>query len=93
MGDLGMGTTHAWESFGDNEPPDIQAVAKGLGGGCVAFDRTLQWRSSDFSIDTPPSVPSLCRNGLLTESGTRMVSGSMGIRTWFILITFFSSFG
>jgi adenosylmethionine-8-amino-7-oxononanoate aminotransferase len=35
MGDLGMGTTHAWESFGDNEPPDIQAVAKGLGGGCV----------------------------------------------------------
>ncbi len=36
MGDLGMGTTHAWESFGDDEPPDIQAVAKGLGGGCVA---------------------------------------------------------
>ena len=34
--DLGMGTTHAWESFGDNEPPDIQVVAKGLGGGCVA---------------------------------------------------------
>ncbi len=32
-GDVGMGTTHAWESFGDNEPPDIQAVAKGLGGG------------------------------------------------------------
>jgi acetylornithine/succinyldiaminopimelate/putrescine aminotransferase len=30
-----MGTTHAWESFGDNEAPDIQAVAKGLGGGCV----------------------------------------------------------
>lgn len=28
-----MGTMHAWESFGDNEPPDIQAVAKGLGGG------------------------------------------------------------
>ncbi|KAI0272306.1 hypothetical protein BC834DRAFT_1030472 [Gloeopeniophorella convolvens] len=28
-----MGTTHAWESFGDNEAPDIQAVAKGLGGG------------------------------------------------------------
>jgi len=31
-----MGTTHAWESFGDNEPPDIQAVAKGLGGGYAA---------------------------------------------------------
>jgi adenosylmethionine-8-amino-7-oxononanoate aminotransferase len=29
----GMGTMHAWESFGDNEPPDIQTVAKGLGGG------------------------------------------------------------
>lgn len=35
-GDVGMGTTHAWESFGDNVSPDIQAVAKGLGGGCVA---------------------------------------------------------
>lgn len=29
----GMGTTHAWESFGDGVVPDIQAVAKGLGGG------------------------------------------------------------
>ena len=35
-GDIGMGTTHAWQSFGDNVPPDIQAVAKGLGGGCAA---------------------------------------------------------
>jgi hypothetical protein len=32
-----MGTLHAWESFGDNTPPDIQAVAKGLGGGSVVF--------------------------------------------------------
>ena len=31
-----MGKTHAWERFGDNEPPDIQAVAKSLGGECVA---------------------------------------------------------
>jgi hypothetical protein len=23
-----MGTMHAWESFGDGVPPDIQAVAK-----------------------------------------------------------------
>jgi len=30
-----MGTLHAWESFGDNTPPDIQAIAKGLGGGFV----------------------------------------------------------
>ncbi len=29
----GMGTLHAWESFGDGVHPDIQAVAKGLGGG------------------------------------------------------------
>ncbi|KDQ61364.1 hypothetical protein JAAARDRAFT_45053 [Jaapia argillacea MUCL 33604] len=28
-----MGTLHAWESFGDGAAPDIQAVAKGLGGG------------------------------------------------------------
>jgi acetylornithine/succinyldiaminopimelate/putrescine aminotransferase len=30
---IGMGTTHAWEAFGDGVAPDIQAVAKGLGGG------------------------------------------------------------
>lgn len=29
----GMGTLHAWQSFGDGIAPDIQAVAKGLGGG------------------------------------------------------------
>lgn len=29
----GLGTLHAWESFGDNVAPDIQAIAKGLGGG------------------------------------------------------------
>ncbi|KDQ13648.1 hypothetical protein BOTBODRAFT_33353 [Botryobasidium botryosum FD-172 SS1] len=28
-----MGTLHAWESFGDGVHPDLQAVAKGLGGG------------------------------------------------------------
>lgn len=32
---VGMGTLHAWESYGDNVAPDIQAVAKGLGGGYV----------------------------------------------------------
>lgn len=36
-----MGTTHAWESFGDNEPPDIQAVAKGLGGGYASIGAVL----------------------------------------------------
>ncbi|KAH9988394.1 pyridoxal phosphate-dependent transferase [Russula vinacea] len=36
-----MGTTHAWESFGDNEQPDIQAVAKGLGGGYASIGAVL----------------------------------------------------
>jgi E3 ubiquitin-protein ligase TRIP12 len=36
-----MGTTHAWESFGDNEPPDIQAVAKGLGGEYASIGAVL----------------------------------------------------
>lgn len=31
-----MGSLHAWESVGDGAVPDIQAVAKGLGGGYVA---------------------------------------------------------
>lgn len=30
---LGLGTLHAWETFGDGVKPDIQAIAKGLGGG------------------------------------------------------------
>ena len=32
----GMGTLHAWESYGDGVSPDLQAIAKGLGGGYVA---------------------------------------------------------
>lgn len=28
-----MGTMHGWETYGDGASPDIQAVAKGLGGG------------------------------------------------------------
>ena len=31
-----MGTLHAWESYGDGVSPDLQAVAKGLGGGYVS---------------------------------------------------------
>lgn len=30
---LGLGTTHAWEIYADGLAPDLQAVAKGLGGG------------------------------------------------------------
>ncbi|KAL0579002.1 hypothetical protein V5O48_002997 [Marasmius crinis-equi] len=36
-----MGTTHAWESFGDGEAPDLQAVAKGLGGGYASIGAVL----------------------------------------------------
>ena len=28
-----MGSLHAWQSLGDGVAPDIQAIAKGLGGG------------------------------------------------------------
>ena len=38
---IGMGTTHAWESFGDGAAPDIQAVAKGLGGGYASIGAVL----------------------------------------------------
>jgi len=36
-----MGTLHAWESFGDNVAPDIQAIAKGLGGGYATIGAVL----------------------------------------------------
>ncbi|EEB87793.1 hypothetical protein MPER_14714, partial [Moniliophthora perniciosa FA553] len=36
-----MGTIHAWQSFGDGEAPDIQAVAKGLGGGYASIGAVL----------------------------------------------------
>ncbi|KAL9713467.1 hypothetical protein Ac2012v2_003077 [Leucoagaricus gongylophorus] len=36
-----MGTLHAWQSFGDNVAPDIQAVAKGLGGGYASIGAVL----------------------------------------------------
>ncbi|KAG6821487.1 hypothetical protein H0H93_010211 [Arthromyces matolae] len=37
----GMGTLHGWQSFGDNVAPDVQAVAKGLGGGYAAIGAVL----------------------------------------------------
>ncbi|CAE6532490.1 unnamed protein product [Rhizoctonia solani] len=36
-----MGTLHAWESFGDGVAPDLQAVAKGLGGGFASIGAVL----------------------------------------------------
>ncbi|KAJ7127194.1 pyridoxal phosphate-dependent transferase [Mycena epipterygia] len=36
-----MGTLHAWESFGDGAAPDLQAVAKGLGGGYASIGAVL----------------------------------------------------
>ncbi|KAG6902592.1 hypothetical protein C0995_014599 [Termitomyces sp. Mi166 len=39
-----MGTLHGWESFGDNVAPDIQAIAKGLGGGYAPIGAVLKSR-------------------------------------------------
>lgn len=36
-----MGSLHAWETFADGVPPDIQAVAKGLGGGFAPIGAVL----------------------------------------------------
>lgn len=36
-----MGTLHAWEKYGDGATPDIQAVAKGLGGGYASIGAVL----------------------------------------------------
>ncbi|KAI5117507.1 hypothetical protein M0805_003912 [Coniferiporia weirii] len=36
-----MGTLHAWEMYGDGATPDIQAVAKGLGGGYASIGAVL----------------------------------------------------
>ncbi|KAG1723840.1 uncharacterized protein EDB91DRAFT_1340148 [Suillus paluster] len=36
-----MGTLHAWQSLGDGVAPDLQAVAKGLGGGYAAIGAVL----------------------------------------------------
>ncbi|KZT07265.1 uncharacterized protein LAESUDRAFT_736512 [Laetiporus sulphureus 93-53] len=36
-----LGTLHAWQGFGDGISPDIQAVAKGLGGGYASIGAVL----------------------------------------------------
>lgn len=36
-----MGSLHAWQSVGDGASPDIQAVAKGLGGGYASIGAVL----------------------------------------------------
>lgn len=35
-----MGSLHGWQSVGDGAAPDLQAVAKGLGGGYVTAHPT-----------------------------------------------------
>ncbi|KAG9010314.1 hypothetical protein FRB94_010664 [Tulasnella sp. JGI-2019a] len=36
-----MGTMHGWQSYGDGVSPDIQAIAKGLGGGYASIGAVL----------------------------------------------------
>ncbi|KAG8927606.1 hypothetical protein FRC01_007181 [Tulasnella sp. 417] len=36
-----MGTLHGWETYGDGVSPDIQAIAKGLGGGYASIGAVL----------------------------------------------------
>ncbi|KAI0091468.1 hypothetical protein BDY19DRAFT_983799 [Irpex rosettiformis] len=36
-----LGTMHAWEQFGDGVTPDLQSVAKGLGGGYASIGAVL----------------------------------------------------
>ncbi|KIY53110.1 PLP-dependent transferase [Fistulina hepatica ATCC 64428] len=36
-----MGSTHTWQTYGDSVAPDIQAVAKGLGGGYAPIGAVL----------------------------------------------------
>ncbi|KAI0782799.1 PLP-dependent transferase [Abortiporus biennis] len=36
-----VGTLHAWEKYGDGASPDLQAVAKGLGGGYASIGAVL----------------------------------------------------
>jgi hypothetical protein len=57
---VGMGTTHAWESFGDNEPPDIQTVAKGLGGGYAVLSLCFLGFIFDYGIVILALAQSLC---------------------------------
>ncbi|KAK7685829.1 hypothetical protein QCA50_011175 [Cerrena zonata] len=48
-----LGTTHAWETYGDGVTPDLQAVAKGLGGGYASIGAVLMSkRISDGIRDT-----------------------------------------
>ncbi|KAI9510533.1 PLP-dependent transferase [Russula earlei] len=65
-----MGTTHAWESFGDNEPPDIQAVAKGLGGGYASIGAVLMSKEIADGI--------LDKNGFWKHGHTYMVCPHRG---------------
>jgi hypothetical protein len=76
----GMGTLHAWESFGDNTPPDIQAVAKGLGGGLVFLSSSPYSRLElRMWLDTLLSVGFSCQRRSLMVFGIKVDFGSTGI--------------
>ena len=73
-----MGVTHAWELYGDNEPPDIQAVGNGLSGGYAVLDLfiALSVARSDQGLGMPVSLRCLCLSKSRTAFATRMASGN-----------------
>jgi E3 ubiquitin-protein ligase TRIP12 len=79
---IGMGTTHAWESFGDNEPPDIQTVAKGLGGGYVVIGFLGFVLTMVLGILV--LVQSLCLNRSQTLLRAMVVAGNTDTRLWYV---------
>jgi hypothetical protein len=82
-----MGSTHAWQSLGDGVGPDIQAVAKGLGGGLV-LPLVLPMTSLKgvYWIDMALWVLFLCRSELQMACVTILAFGNMAIREVFIFL-------
>lgn len=68
-----MGSLHAWQSVGDGAAPDLQAVAKGLGGGYVihAYVRN--------SSDRKPNRYASIGATLLSPKIARGIRGGSGL--------------
>ena len=78
-----MGSLHAWQSVGDGIAPDLQAVAKGLGGGYASARAYLTHLSNTTnrygSIGAVLLAPKVARgmrggSGLLKHGHTYQVT-------------------